>query len=148
MTVQDLALAVPHPLAQVDRSSPSDQAGARSLGYEVHVELGRSMREARSKLRPQRQPDRRIGHRRDDAAVDDPLRVEVMWSELHGQLSPAVPDGHQLQARPLMKRRTLDPLLEIFQVSLAQPGPGLIIHALVHDSSSLRSLWFDLVPES
>jgi hypothetical protein len=62
--------------------------------------------------------------------VHDPLRVEVVVGQVHGQLRPATADRDQVHACPAVEGRAADAFLELIQVALVQLGPTLrVFHA-------------------
>jgi hypothetical protein len=103
--------------------APPDEPAPFTLGQEVNVELSRPVGQAGTELGPEGQPDRGVGHGRDDASVHDPLRVEVVRAEVHGELRPAIPHGDQFEAGPAVKGRIADPRPQGLEVPLIQSGP-------------------------
>ena len=81
-----------------------DHPVALALGQEVYVELGRPVRVSGLEARPQRQADRRVRHRADDAAVDDALRIEVVRPQVDHHLGGPVAHVGQFDPRPLVER--------------------------------------------
>ena len=104
----------------VTSCQPPHDPGPLALGEEMHPELGGAVREPRAQHRAQGQADRRVGDSGDDAAVHDPLGIEVMVRQLEGDLGPAVANGHELHPRPLVKRRGPDAFTQILEVPLVE----------------------------
>src|SRR5207244_2107605 len=67
-------------------------------------------------------------HGRDDPAVHDALRVEVVGPEVQGELRLAVGDASKLHSGPLVERRRGDARPKLLQVPIVQPGPDVLVH--------------------
>ena len=60
--------------------------------------------------------------------MHDALRIEVMRFQVHAQLGVSVPDGDQFQARPSVKGRAADALLEALELAFVQSRPDVLVH--------------------
>ena len=112
----------------MERPAAADQPVPLALGQEVDVQLRRAMGHARPELGSKRQPDRAVGQRADDPAVDDPLRIEVVRPQVHRQLRLAVAHLDEAHAGPLMEGRISHAKLQLVKLPFVQPGSEVLVH--------------------